>query len=71
MAAPKRPTHVVTHKNLYLAVKGKLQKQEIGTQLTLSDKQAEKMGAKVASIKEAKTLDLTKDEPEKETKKDK
>ncbi len=43
MAAPKRPTHVVTNSNLYLMVGGKLCEQKAGTQLTLTTKQAEVM----------------------------
>lgn len=60
MAAPKRPTHVVTHPSLYLRVNGKLQEQEVGSQLTLDDKTAAGMVAKgfIKSLKEAKQVDL-------------
>ena len=50
MAAPKKPTHVVEHGKLYMAVNGKLQHVAKGTQLVLSDDQARGLGAKVALI---------------------
>lgn len=59
--ANKKPTHVVVHKKLYLGVGGKLQHVKVGAQLTLSEEQAERLGKKVMSIKEAKTIDMTKD----------
>ena len=59
--ANKKPTHVVVHKKLYLAVGGKLQQVKVGTQLTLSEEQANRLGKKVMSIKESKTIDMTKD----------
>jgi len=58
MAAPKRPTHVVEHKRLYLAVKGKLSHIEKGTQLTLTEKQAAGLGRRVRSLKDDPMLDL-------------
>lgn len=58
MAAPKRSTHVVEHKRLYLAVDGKVQHVEKGTQLTLNEKQARGLGARVRSLKDASSLDL-------------
>ena len=60
MAAPKRPTHVVTHPSLYLRVNGKLQEMDVGAQLTLDDKQAAGMVEKnfIKSLKEAKQVDL-------------
>lgn len=58
MAAPKRPTHVVEHKRLFLAVKGKLEHVEKGTQLTLTEKQASGLGPRVRSLKDAPLLDL-------------
>ncbi len=64
MAAAKKATHVVTHKRLYLAVKGKLQHIKPGSNLTLSAKQAEKMGGRVQSLSDAATTDLTKAEDE-------
>lgn len=64
MAAPKRPTHVVVHKRLYMAGgKGELTHFPAGTQLTLSDKQAQKMGKRVKSMKDADTVDLTASAP--------
>jgi len=58
MAAPKRPTHVVVHGRLYLAVKGKLEHIKKGTQLTLTEKQAEGLGKRARSLKDDATLDL-------------
>ena len=60
MAAPKRPTHVVVHKRLYMkGDKGKLAHFPAGTQLTLSEDQAKKMGKMVKSLKDGDTVDLT------------
>ena len=50
MAAPKKPTHVVEHGKLYMAVNGKLQHVAKGTQLVLSADQANGLGARVALI---------------------
>ena len=60
MAAPKRPTHVVSHPSLYLRVNGRLQEMAVGAQLTLSDGQAEGMVKKkfIKSLKEAKSVDV-------------
>lgn len=60
MAAPKRPTHVVTHSSLYLRVNGKLQEMEEGAQLTLDDKQASGMVKKgfIRSLREVKAVEL-------------
>lgn len=60
MAAPKRPTHIVTHRSLYLRVEGKLQEMTAGTQLTLSPGQAKKLEKRgmVQSLKEAKSVDF-------------
>lgn len=63
MAAPKRATHVVSHKRLYLMVDGKLQHVEQGSQLTLD--KADKLGDKVKSLKAAEVVDLTKEKEEK------
>ena len=49
-------THKVVHPKLFLAVEGKLQKIEVGTQLTLNDKQVKTLGAKVEPIKAPKTI---------------
>ena len=59
MGAPKRPTHVVAHKKLYMAVEGKLQHMKQGTELVLSDKVAEKLGKKVRVMGEEDAVDLT------------
>ena len=58
MAAPKRPTHVVEHGRLYIAVDGKIQHVEKGTQLTLNEKQAKGLGPRVRSLKDVGSLDL-------------
>lgn len=58
MAAPKRATHQVV-KNVYFTPKdGQL---EVGTQLTLSDKQAKKLMARgfVVALKDVKTIDVS------------
>lgn len=57
--ATTKATHVVKHRNLYMSVKGKLQHFPAGTQLTLTDAQAKKMGGRVGSLAEAKSVDLT------------
>lgn len=65
MAAPKRPTHTIVQKNVYLTngEKGsRLQEQEVGKPVVLSDEQALKLGAKVKPMTDSKTLDLTKGE---------
>ena len=59
MAAPKRPTHVVKHERLYLAVDGKLQHFPEGKQLVLNAKQAAKASKHVVPLKSAGTIDLT------------
>lgn len=66
MAAPKRPTHVVTHPSLYLRVNGKLQEMEVGAQLTLDSNQAAGMVKKgfIKSLKEAKQVDIGQAESE-------
>lgn len=70
MAAPKRPTHVVVHKRLYMkGEKGKLVHFPAGTQLTLSDEQAKKMGKMVKSLKDGETVDLTSEDDKKADKK--
>lgn len=62
MAAPKRATHLVVHKQLYLSVGGKLQHVKEGSQITLSSEQAMKLGDRVRSITEEKSVDLTAEE---------
>jgi hypothetical protein len=59
MAAPKRATHVVKHKRLYLAVDGKFQHFPEGKTLTLTSKQAEKLGSRVSSLVDQSPADLT------------
>lgn len=54
-----KATHVVKHKRLYLAVDGQLQHFPEGKTLTLTSKQAKKMGKRVASLDKGETTDLT------------
>lgn len=51
-------THVVVHPKLNLAVNGKLQRLEVGTELTLDAKTAERLGKKVKPIGSAKSVDV-------------
>ena len=64
--ATKKATHTVVHKKLYLAVSGKLQHVKAGSELTLDDKTAKELGAKVKHLGEEKAIDLTKDKPKSE-----
>ena len=54
--AKSAPTHKVVHPKLYLAVKGKMQKIEVGTPLVLTDEQAKHHGKKVKKIVNIPTL---------------
>ena len=59
MAAPKRATHVVVKSGLYYTPsEGEM---EVGTQMVLTDKQAEKLVKRgfVQSLKETKTVDAS------------
>lgn len=58
MAAPKRPTHVVTHKRRYLMVDGKMQHIPAGAQLTLTEKQAKGQERFITALA-VKSIDLT------------
>lgn len=62
MATSKKPTHVVQHKRLYLAVKGKLQHVPEGSQLSLTSESAKKLGKRVKPLS-VNTVDLTKETP--------
>lgn len=64
MAAPKKATHEVIHPKQFLAVGGKLQHVKAGTQLALSEKQAEALEAKgrVRKLGDKKAVDLTADD---------
>jgi hypothetical protein len=66
MAAPKRPTHVVESKSLYMRVNGKMTKLEKGSQLTIDDATAKKMVEKgmIKSLKEAKVIEVDSKEEE-------
>ena len=64
MAAPKRMTHVVTHKKLYLMTGGKLQHVVAGTELRLDAKIAKGLGSKIKKLGEGKQIDLTGDAPD-------
>jgi len=59
MAASKRATHVVVHRNWYFTVGGKKQKMPVGMEVTLTDTQAKKIGDKVKKIGDKKSIDLT------------
>ena len=58
--ADKKPTHVVTHDSLYLAVGGKLQEVPNGTQVYLTAAQAKPLAEKgrVTTIKEHAALEI-------------
>jgi pyruvate/2-oxoglutarate dehydrogenase complex dihydrolipoamide acyltransferase (E2) component len=60
MAGKKQPTHVVNH-NRYFASgsDGKLQHIKKGTPLTLTEKQAGKLGNKVLAMGAADSVDMT------------
>lgn len=55
----KDATHTVDHKRLYLAVDGKMTHIPMGSPLTLTDKQAKKMGTRVKSVSEVEVTDLS------------
>ena len=64
MAAPKRATHTVIKKGLYFEPSkktGQLEELEVGSQLTLTSKQAEKLEARgmVQNLKDVKTVDVS------------
>jgi hypothetical protein len=67
MAAPKKATHVVVHRKLFMAVGGKLQHVKAGTEVTLTPVQAKGLEAKgrVMKIGDQKAVDLTPDESDK------
>ena len=64
MAAPKRPTHVVVHKKLYLMAEGKLQHIKAGSELVLDPKTAKELGNKIKKLGEEDTIDLTGNKPD-------
>lgn len=69
--APKRPTHEMIHARRYLSVEGedgkrKLQHVPKGTLLSLSNKEAKRMGNTVRPLSERKAVDMTSDEKPKE-----
>ena len=64
MAAPKRPTHVVVHKKLYLMAEGKLQHIKAGSELVLDEKTAKELGKKIKKMGEEETIDLTGNAPD-------
>jgi len=61
MAGPKKSTHSVTKAGRYFMVDGKMQELKVGTRLTLSAKQAEKMAAFTSSLKDEVKTDMTDD----------
>ncbi len=64
MAAPKKATHVVTHRKQYMAVGGKLQHVPKGTEVAMSVEQGKRMvkRGRAMVIGEKKAVDLTSDE---------
>ena len=64
MAAPKRHTHRVVHKKLYLMAEGKLQHVKAGTELVLDPKTAKELGSKIEKLGGKKAIDLTSDAPD-------
>lgn len=67
MAASKKPTHVVRHKRLYLAVNGVLKHIPKGSELALTPKQAKGLGRRVAKIGKALELGTIDETAEKST----
>ena len=61
----KNLTHTVMHKRLYMSVDGRLCHIQKGSQLTLSSKQAEKLGDRVSKI-DSQKVELSKDEDSKD-----
>jgi len=56
-------TATVAHPNLYLSVKGKLQKMEVGTELTVTHEQAKSLGKKLTITKQARKVDVSQNKP--------
>ena len=50
-----------------MAVKGKLQRMEVGTPLTLTEAQAGRLGKKVKPIGEKETVDVSGDKSDKKS----
>lgn len=60
MGAPKKATHTVVHPKLYMKTgNGSSRHIEAGTEITLSEDQAQKLGNKVLKIGVKKSVDLT------------
>lgn len=61
MANVKKPTHVVTHPRLYINTSHGLEHVEMGTELTLTQAQADNLieQGKVQKIAKKKAFDLT------------
>lgn len=55
--AEKTVKRIVTHPKFYFAVGGKLQKIAVGTEITLSEKEAERLKKKVADPSKVKLLE--------------
>lgn len=58
-----KATHVVTHKKMYIMVKGKMSHVPMGTEIACEGKQAKGYGKKVMKLGKAEALDVT-HEPE-------
>lgn len=69
MAAPKKATHVVTHRKQYMAVGGKLQHVPKGTEVALSVEHGKSMvkRGRALVIGEQKAVDLTDEKPAKDS----
>ena len=60
--------YLVKHPKLFLSVKGKLTKMEVGTELNLDAEQAEKLGDKVALKTASKSVEVGEKKETTETK---
>lgn len=67
MGAPKKATHIVVHRKLYLAGKGKPVHYPVDTEMVLSKEIGDRLIEKgmVKEIGEKKAVDLTAEEPTK------
>jgi len=63
MASQKKATHIMVHKNQYMAIGGKMQRIPVGTEVTLTGATAKAMESKgrVRKIGDQKAVDLTPD----------
>lgn len=52
-------TAKIVHPNQYFAVAGKLQKMKVGTEITVTQEQAKKLGKKISVLKHAQKVDVS------------